>query len=746
MQPYLIMRALTGCAMTEPPWPPLSDKPWQRSRDLRRSAMQADIIDAAPQQHALPSPRNGTGFWVLSVESGQLSWDEGICLMHGLDPAAASTEVESWLRLIHPDDSPRMRKALRLAITRQQPFDIMYRVPFPDGSERHIRALSKLISETRYSAYVVGMHLDITDQQSIIASLFEEKERLQTTLRSIGDGVICTDASSHITFMNAVAEQLTGWGIANAIGRPIRDIFCIVDEYTNEEIPSPVDECLRTMELVHLREGARLRSRSGAYHDVQDTAAPVKTLGGEVIGAVLIFQDISRARALQRELKYAATHDALTELPNRSWFERQVRLVAKSMVNSQRQHVLCYIDLDRFKVVNDTAGHTAGDKLLREVAGLLRQHIRECDLLARIGGDEFALLLLDCDLPHAESICEELIDTIRTHRFHWEGKVYDIGASIGIVSLEHGGHLLSRQMSEADVACYAAKSAGRNRVASYADSHSDARRHHIELQMAAGVRSALEQNRFQLYAQEIMPLSEDSGRKRAEILLRMQGEAGELIAPGAFIIAAERYGLMSDVDQWVINHLFEHYSDRLRELGDLELSINLSANSLGNRDVFNSLKCRLHAANIPASQIHLEITETAVINNIASAVEYLKEMQAIGCTITLDDFGTGLASFLYLKKFPATCLKIDGIFTRKLSRNTIDYEIIKSINHVSHTMNIETVAEAVEDEQTLQILREIGVDFVQGRAISEPVLLDSFLSALLSQRQAIDAWSQATTS
>lgn len=708
--------------------------------------MQADTIDAAPEQQTFPSARHGTGFWILNVETGHLNWDEGICLMHGLDPGVASSDIESWLRLIHPDDSPRMRKALRLAITRQQTFDITYRVPLPDGSLRHIRALSKLISETQFSTQVVGMHLDITDQQEVIAGLFEEKERLQTTLRSIGDGVICTDAEAHITFMNPVAEQLTGWGIANAIGRPIRDIFCIIDEYTSEAIPSPVEECLRTMELVHLREGTRLRSRSGAYHDVQDTAAPVKTLGGDVIGAVLIFQDISRARALQRELKYAATHDALTDLPNRSWFERQVRLVAKSMVNSQRQHVLCYIDLDRFKIVNDTAGHTAGDNLLREVAGLLRQHVRECDLLARIGGDEFALLLLDCDLPHAELICEELIDSIRTHRFHWEGKVYDIGASIGIVNLEQGSHVLSRQMSEADVACYAAKSAGRNRVASYADSHSNAKHHHVELQMAAGVRSALEQDRFELYAQEIMPLSEGNTRKRAEILLRMRDESGALIAPGAFIIAAERYGLMSDVDQWVINHLFEHYAQQLRQLGDLELSINLSANSLGNRDVLNSLKHRLKSASIPADQIHLEITETAVINNVGSAAEYLKEMQAIGCTITLDDFGTGLASFLYLKKFPVTCLKVDGVFTKKLARNTIDYEIIKSINHVSHTMNIETVAEAVEDEQTLQILREIGVDFVQGRAISEPVPLDHFLSALLTQRQAMEAWTQATAS
>ncbi|WP_354687728.1 diguanylate cyclase [Cupriavidus necator] len=702
--------------------------------DIHTRKLAQQELERLSRRIQLAVEAGGVGIWEWDFTSAGITWDARMHALHGTDPAAGAPMVEQWIEMLHPDDVSRVRAEMRQAIRGDAPFNTEYRIVRPGGEVRHVRAMANVTRTADGIAHaLVGTNWDITGQRHLTEALFEEKERLHITLRSIGDAVICTDASMQVTFMNPIAEQLTGWTMASATGLPLESVFRIVDESTGEPIPSPVEACLRTLSPAYLQDGAVLQSLTGERHDVQDSAAPVLTARGDVLGAVLVFQDITTARALQRELARSAMHDALTGLPNRTWFEKRLREACEAARLQGHRGALCFIDLDRFKIVNDTAGHGAGDVLLRELGYLIRNHVRPNDVLARLGGDEFALLLQDCTVDQAEQVCQDVIDAIRGRRFPWEGRVYDIGASIGIAAIDIDVPPVSELMSRADVACYAAKAAGRSRVSVYRRDESDARRHHRELEVAAGIHSALEANRFRLFAQEIralQPEDSDSAEDRhIEILVRMVDEQGELIMPGAFIPAAERYDLMGHIDRWVIRNVLRGYGERLRAVPGLSVSINLSANSMGEPFLLPFLHAELEASALPASRIRLEITETALINNMAAANRLVLEMRSAGCTVSLDDFGSGLSSFAYLKQFPVDFLKIDGSFIRQLADNAVDREIVSSINDIGHRLGVRTVAEWVEDERTLDALRAIGVDYAQGYAIGRPEPLDAYLQA-----------------
>ena len=326
------------------------------------------------------------------------------------------------------------------------------------------------------------------------------------TLYSIGDAVLTTDAGGRVTFMNPVAEAMTGWTLQDAIGAPHELVFNVLDSDTGEALESPVRRCLQNTRVFYLEDGATLISRKGEQHDIQNCAAPVRTRDGEIIGTVLVFQNVTKARAMQRELSYHASHDALTGLFNRTKFEEELQRALANAQERATQHALCFIDLDRFKVVNDSAGHAAGDMLLRELSRILADRTRASDTLARLGGDEFGLLLFDCDLAEAEQVASKLIEQICSVRFPWEGRLYDVGASIGITALTATSRSTSELMSQADVACYAAKHAGRNRVSVYQFGHEEVERQHRDILLASGLREALENDRFQLQAQEIVPV------------------------------------------------------------------------------------------------------------------------------------------------------------------------------------------------------------------------------------------------
>ncbi|MGO4808958.1 diguanylate cyclase [Cupriavidus sp. 2MCAB6] len=701
--------------------------------DERKTAQEK--LEALSRRTQLAVEAGGVGIWEWDIASGAIEWDARMHALHCVDPARGTPDIKRWIAMVHPEDVEQARSEMRDAVRGVRSFDTEYRILLPDGEVRHIRAMAMVLREDDGTALtMIGTNWDITEQHRLTDALFEEKERLHITLRSIGDAVICTDAAMGVTFMNPIAEQLTGWTMQSAAGQPLESIFRIVDEHSNLPIPSPVAQCLQTLRPVYLQDGAVLQSLTGDRHDVQDSAAPVRTASGEVIGAVLVFQDITSARALQRELAHSASHDALTGLPNRIWFEKRLREACEAARMQQRHHALCFIDLDRFKIVNDTAGHAAGDVLLRELGHVIRHHVRPDDLLARLGGDEFALLLKDCSVDQAEHVCQKIIDAVRSQRFPWEGRVYDVGASIGITAIDDETPPMGELMSRADVACYAAKAAGRNRVSVYRRDESDAQRHHQELQVAAGIHSALDANRFRLFAQEIRALQDDSAPgSHIEILVRMVDEQGKLVMPGAFIPAAERYDLMGHVDRWVIHHVLSEFGERLAAVPSLTVAINLSANSLGEPFLLPFLHAELHESVLPATRIQLEITETALINNMAAANRLVTEMRTAGCTVALDDFGAGLSSFSYLKQFPVDYLKIDGSFIRHLAGSAVDREIVSSINDIGHRLGMLTVAESVEDELTLQALRAIGVDYAQGYVIGRPMPLEQFLESCPTQ-------------
>ena len=701
--------------------------------DIHSRKLAQEQFEQLSRRTQLAVEAGGVGIWEWDFTSSGITWDARMHALHGTDAARGAPVIAQWIAMLHPEDVARVNGEMRKAIRGEKPFDTEYRVVRPDGDVRHVRAMANVTRRDDGTALaLVGTNWDITEQHRLTEALFEEKERLHITLQSIGDAVICTDAAVRVTFMNPIAEQLTGWTMASASGLPLERVFRIVDEITGLPIPSPVEACLQTLTPAYLQEGAVLQSLTGERHDVQDSAAPVLTASGNVLGAVLVFQDITTARAMQRELAHSAMHDALTGLPNRTWFEKRLREACDAARTLGHHGALCFIDLDRFKIVNDTAGHGAGDILLRELGYLIRNHVRADDLLARLGGDEFGLLLKDCTVDQAEAIAQGVIDAIRSRRFPWHGRVYDVGASIGIAAIDQDVPPVGELMSRADVACYAAKAAGRSRLSVYRRDESDARRHHRELEVAAGIHSALEGNRFRLFAQEIRALQKKPGdgreERHIEILVRMVDEDGEMIMPGAFIPAAERYDLMGHVDRWVIRHVLREYGARLCAVPGLSVSVNLSANSLDEPFLLPFLHTELEQSALPASRIRMEITETALINNMAAANRVVTEMRRAGCTVALDDFGSGLSSFSYLKQFPVDYLKIDGSFIRNLADNVVDREIVSSINDIGHRLGVRTVAEWVEDERTLNVLRAIGVDYAQGYAIGRPVPLDAYLA------------------
>jgi diguanylate cyclase (GGDEF)-like protein/PAS domain S-box-containing protein len=673
----------------------------------------------------------GQGVWDYDYERRTTFYSPMWARMLGYEPDDISTEADAWLALVHPHDLPNLLHQEQIHLSGEtEQFECEFRMRHKDGHWLWILDRGKVLArdDAGRPLRMIGTHTDITEHRQLNGALEEEKERLRITLHSIGDGVICTDAAGLVTFMNPIAEQLTGWTAAAALQRPVDRVFHIVDERDDNPVEGTVAQCLSRLDRVSRDEGVLLVGRDGARVDVKASASPVHTPSGEVLGAVLVFQDVTRARTLQKELAQIARHDALTGLPNRAAFEHALAEICALPVDDGGGHALCFLDLDRFKIVNDTAGHAAGDALLREVGRVIREQMRRQDRIARLGGDEFGILLTDCSEDDARRIAERLLERISRVRFSWDGRVYEVGASIGIARIDGDTPLAADVMSRADVACYAAKAAGRNRVSVYHPSEGDARRHHNELHTAAGIRAALDEDRFVVHAQEILDLRPAGHLQRhCELLVRMRDEDGTLLSPGAFIPAAERYGLMASVDRWVIRRVLHTFGPAILAVPRLAVSINLSANSLEDPGLVDFLADELEHSVLPPHRLRFEITETSLINNLTNAAKLVANLRAAGYAIMLDDFGAGVSSFAYLEHFPADYLKIDGGFVRKMKENPVDRAIVESINDIGHKIGAVTVAEFVEDEETLTILREIGLDMAQGFHVAKPIPLETLL-------------------
>ncbi|HEY9051163.1 MAG TPA: EAL domain-containing protein [Gammaproteobacteria bacterium] len=594
--------------------------------------------------------------------------------------------------------------------------------------------ITEKISHSSYDKLIIHFVIILITFVLMLLSIFKvrqsanlltrEKELAEVTLHSIGDAVITTDANALVEYLNPIAEQYTGWLTAEAKGKSIREIFNIVQGFTREPAQSPIEQCLLEKRVVGLGNNTVLINRSGLEFHIEDSAAPIHDNDGNVVGAVMVFYDISTTETRSHLLAHYATHDVLTGLVNRREFERLLTEALTSAHREHEQHAFCYMDLDQFKVVNDTCGHVVGDKLLRHLTYLLGQHVRESDTLARLGGDEFGLLLKNCKLDRAYKIAEELRDVVHTFRFTWEDKTFEIGCSIGLVPITLETVSPAELLKEADAACYVAKDKGRNRVQIFEPGNIELARRHGEMQWVTRINQALDENRLLLYVQDIKPLIE--GRKlHREVLVRLQERDSEIVPPGSFIPAAERYNLMPTVDRWVIDTTFKWLKEnQSSELDCAVYNVNLSGNSVSDNDkLYDYIVKQCQFYNITPASICFEITETAAVHNLSNVAELIRALKAKGFSFALDDFGSGLSSFMYLKTLPVDFLKINGSFVRDMPKSKIDCTMVQSINSIGHVMGLKTIAEFVENDEIVELLQKIGVDYAQGYAVGRPVPL-----------------------
>ncbi|MBE9242738.1 EAL domain-containing protein [Synechocystis salina] len=566
---------------------------------------------------------------------------------------------------------------------------------------------------------------EIEDHRQTQEALFFEKELAQVTLKSIGDAVITTDAECAVTYLNPTAESLTGWTNEEASGNHLFEIFKIINEFTRNPVKNPIIQALEEITTINLAKNTNLIRRDGSEIPIDDSAAPIQDRKGNVVGSVVIFRDVTIAHNLTRQLTWQASHDFLTGLINRSGFEQKLdETIAAN--NEGHNHVLCYLDLDQFKVVNDTSGHIAGDKLLRQVARLLQQRVREVDTLARLGGDEFAFLLYQCPLEKAIEIAETSRDMVEKLCFQWEGKIFHISISIGLVSITPHENDKNRLMSMADAACYAAKNKGRNCIQVYRDDDNDLRQQRRERQWVGEIRDALEANNFDLYCQTVIPINKKSKLIYYEVLLRLLDEK-RIIVPGVFLPSAERYQLMPTIDRWVVSqffsrydHYYQQHSERMNVSQNYLYALNLSAASINHDYFLDFLKMQLAKVSFPLGTICFEITEETAISHFDQAVKFINEIKQFGCYFAIDDFGHGMNSFEYIKYFPVDYLKIDGSFVKNIIQSKVDREIVESFNRIGHVMDLQTIAEFVENAAILRAVEAIGFDYAQGYVISKP--------------------------
>ncbi len=547
---------------------------------------------------------------------------------------------------------------------------------------------------------------------------------LHMTMQSIVDGVITTDINGYVNSINPMAEQLTGWSEADAKGKALIQVMHALKEDTHKRIYDPTENIQYKTVLDKPVSAILIQNNSNIETPVEYIVAPMRDHEDKIAGIVIIIHDESVQRSLNRQLTFQATHDALTGLINRYEFERRLKNVISSQQDEKSQNTLCYIDLDQFKLVNDTCGHTAGDELLKKITLLLQNSLNGVGTLARLGGDEFGLLLEDFDIVNTQKIADNLLDVIQKFQFTWNGSIFTIGASIGISLITHTTTSCEEILSNADSACYLAKESGRNRTQVFTEKDDKLLTQQREMHWVSRINHALEENRFQLYFQEIMPLNQQqhSFILHGEILLRMIDKEGDIVSPSSFLPAAERYNMITLIDEWVVEKSIQWLASRKDKV---LISVNLSGMSLSNKDFLNFVVSKIKQHKINPELLCFEITETAAISHLNTAIHFMTVLKKLGCSFALDDFGSGLSSFSYLTSLPVDYLKIDGIFVMDIDKDPMHYAMVKSINEVGQVMGIKTIAEYAASEGIIRSLREIGVDNAQGYAIARPIPLSS---------------------
>ncbi len=678
------------------------------------------------------------GTWSWTPATARLRVSPHLAALLGYASETHTLSRSQLLSLIHPDDEDKVAAQLRYDVEAVRPAPVMaeLRVRGVDGDYQWVYMRAQWRRDQADESLVLhGVCVAIQElknaqqeRESLFARLQEQEQRARITLRSIADGVITTDAAGAVTELNPAAERLTGWSTALARGRQAREVFHVRAPEKGDAEPQaatldPVDMALRENRVVAAPSNTTLVSRHGHRYSVAYACAPLHIMNEQrAEGAVLTIHDVTESKGLLDDLTYQASHDALTGLLNRREFALKLQRTL-DRVKAEHAHgaALLYMDLDQFKIVNDTCGHSAGDDLLQQLATEYRTHVRERDTLARLGGDEFALIVEHCSIEEALVVANKVLATTHRFRYACAGQSFQIGISIGLIPIHHGTSNVEEALRLADHACYIAKEAGRNRVFVQRSGDIDVQRRRNDMHWASKLGEAFNNGQLQLFVQPIRAVGKAQQGLHYEVLLRIQEDDSPPIEPAMFLPAANRYDLMPSVDRWVLSQTVAWLEAHAEHVGALEMcSMNVSQRALADDSFRDFAVALLGSMSVPAHKLCFEIAETGACANLHKTIEFIDRLKQLGCRFALDDFGTGMASFAYLKQIPVDFVKIDGSFITMMTSSRIDYEMVRFTNEISHVMGRQTIAEYVADSDTLLALEHIGVDFAQGFLLGEP--------------------------
>ncbi|WP_232848964.1 EAL domain-containing protein [Amphritea pacifica] len=565
----------------------------------------------------------------------------------------------------------------------------------------------------------VGVFNDATEQQTTTNTL----KKLSMAVEQSPNVVVITDVSGQIEYVNPRFTDITGYYPEEVIGKNPR---LLNSGETAAEIYSDLWKTLLSGQ--EWRGVFHNKKKNGEYYWAEEIISPITNNLGEITHFIALQEDITEVRRISDEINFQTTHDPLTGLLNRRQFENELTRIVEHADKHHSHHVLCFIDIDQFKIINDSCGHLAGDDLLRQVSNLIRDKLRSRDTLARPGSDEFLLLLENASLAQGERVLQMIMNDLKQFRFQWEDHTFSVEISAGLTVIDRHTSSAVSALQDVDTACSTAKDAGRNRIHIYNENDELQLIRKGYIQWASEIHRALDNNSFRLYVQPVVPLQK-LHKTAYEVLIRLQSESGDLVAPGAFLPAAERYNIAPQIDRWVIHNTLQWMAKNIEQLVHIDsLAINLSGQSLGDDALLGYIIRSIEQGAVPAQMIKFEITETAAIANLKDAQIFIRSLKSLGCRFALDDFGSGLSSFAYLKNLPVDLLKIDGMFVRDIISDPVDEAMVRSINEVGHIMGMETIAEFVETDEIMERLRQLGVDYAQGYAISRPVPIDTILS------------------
>lgn len=588
-----------------------------------------------------------------------------------------------------------------------------------------VEAQSSLI-DFRGRKVILTIARDVSYRKNIEVSLGRSKRQAQYTLESISEGVITTDTEGRIDYMNRAAELMIGTNRDEAVRHKIGDLFSLVDEADRRPLGDPVERSLAMRRRVNMGRRALMVSRDGEHErSIEITASPIRGPANSISGTVVVFHDVSEIRGLTRQMSYQATHDALTGLVNRREFERRLQEAMDAAHAEEATHILCYMDLDRFKAVNDSCGHLAGDNMLREVASLIKEQVRDSDFVGRLGGDEFGTLLVGCPLDKARQIAGDICNAVADYRFVWKDKIFNIGISVGLVEINQASGNLQDTMSAADSACYVAKQRGRGQIHVYSARDEAIARERGDIQWLRQLQDALHEGKFELAVQAIIATSgsDDTGPS-IEVFIRLPDDRGRFADTAEFLRPAERYQLMPQIDRWVVNAtLTAINAGEIKLAGRRSCAINISGQTLADEGFLEFVVEALDRSGVAPESICFEVSEGAITSNIQHAQRFIEVLHGIGCEFALDDFGSGLGAFSNLRNLPVDYLKIDGSYTRNLASDQVNQEMVSAMIKLARTMEFRVVAEQVEEQEDFDWLRKVGVDFVQGNFIEPPAAL-----------------------